>query len=54
MVKYYLTYTSVIASTGIDNYVQVIMTGHYKQSTTMVDLKTARENLQVSGVYFIL
>ena len=29
------------------------MTGHYKLLTTMVDLKTARENLrQVSNVYF--
>ena len=50
-----LLHHSVIANTGIDNiYVQTIMTGHYKQSTTMVDLQTARENLKVSGVYFIL
>ena len=29
------------------------MTLHFKLSTTMVDLKTAKESLQVRNVYFI-
>ena len=32
---------------------QAIMTDHLKLSTTMVDLKTAKNSLQVSGVIVV-